>query len=58
MSPKGVRHLRVMELRTMALKGKTREDLLHKCLKWRVSMSTANSYINEVIMSIGRRMKK
>jgi len=58
MSPKGARHLRVMDLRKMALRGNTREDLLHQCLKWGISMSTANSYINEVIMSIGRRMKK
>lgn len=58
MNPKGVRHNRILELRGMALTGHSLEDLHVRCINWGVSKGTMYSYVNEVIDSIVRKMKK
>ena len=43
-----IRQNRIMELTNMALRGKKMVDLVFRCNQWKVSPSTANSYITEV----------
>lgn len=55
---KQIRHMRIIQLRNMALQGCKIEELKAKCVKWGISSTTMNSYISEVVESIQKVMDK
>jgi len=55
MSPKEIRHTRIIELRSMALRGATLEELKARATQMRVSKPTIRSYLHEIVESIQRK---
>lgn len=53
-----IRHGRIITLRNMALRGATLEELKAKIVQWQVADGTAQSYIDEVVESLQKAMKK
>lgn len=58
MNSKLIRHQRVVNVRDMILKGAKHPQLIKVLLKSGVDRGTAQSYINEVVKDIKRKMKK
>jgi len=52
MNRKGIRHNRIIELRAMALKGCSLEELKTRCMQYGISKPTMNNYIDEVVTSL------
>ena len=52
MNPREVRHNRIIELRNMALRGATRDEILARANQMKVCHATAKSYLIEVVDSI------
>ncbi len=57
MNSKIIRHQRVVNVRTMILRGAKHPELIKILLKSGVDRGTAQSYINEAITDIKKRMK-
>ena len=57
-SPKEIRHMRIIQLRNLALNGASVDKLLEISLGYGVSQSTALNYLKEVRDSIVRKIKK
>lgn len=53
-----IRHGRIVELRNMALRGATMEELEARCVQFKVAPGTAKSYIVEVVESLQKVVKK
>lgn len=58
MKVREIRHVRIIELRGMALRGAPLEQLNAKCVSWGISKGTAQSYIDEVVESLQKVAKK
>ena len=57
MNSKIIRHQRVVNVRTMILRGAKHPELIKVLLKSGVDRGTAQSYINEAVEDIKKRMK-
>jgi len=55
MTPKEIRHSRIVYLRTMAKRGCKLEELKARCVKWGVAKGTMVSYLDEVRESLLKR---
>lgn len=55
---KQIRHFRIVELRNMALQGKTLDELKQRCEQWKVGNTTQESYIDEVVESIQKAVER
>lgn len=58
MNRKIIRHQRVVNVRDLILNGTKHPQLIKILLKSGVDRGTANSYINEAVEDIKRKMKK
>jgi len=54
MSPREIRHTRIVELRDMALRGATLKEITARATQMKVSKATVRSYLHEIIESIQR----
>ena len=57
MNSKLIRHQRILVVRELILHGKNRDELREYLLKMGVDRGTAQSYINEAVEDIKKRIK-
>ena len=58
MKSQEIRHGRIIQLRSMALRGAKLEELKAKCTSWKISSGTTTNYIEEVRESILKVIEK
>lgn len=58
MKSREIRHGRIIQLRSMALRGCSLEQLTSKCVSWNISKGTTNNYIEEVRESLQKIVDK
>jgi hypothetical protein len=55
MTPREIRHNRIIELRTMALQGATMAQLKARCEQMKICSATGKSYLHEIVQSIQKK---